>query len=121
MAGIKKIKEGDLWVVDLTLKSYEQKPVGHEQGYQRPCIVLVQNKFAQISTVIPLTTSQQVSRFPHTYLIRASSKNGLKKDSVAMIFQLRGISEKRFLSKIGTLEKKNRDKIYSLLGNYFGI
>ena len=116
-----RINNGDFWIVNLTIKTHEKSPVGHEQGFMRPCLVLVHNKFAQLSTVIPVTGNSDALRFPHTYLIKKTKKNGLKSDSVAMIFHLRSLSEKRFLNKLGTIDKKDLDLIRNVILNYLNL
>jgi mRNA-degrading endonuclease toxin of MazEF toxin-antitoxin module len=53
---------------------------------------------AELPTVllIPLTTQQDALRFPGTVLVEAEPGNGLRRPSVALVFQLAAI-DKRFL------------------------
>ena len=121
MAKKKTIQPRDLWIVDLTVKTFEKGPVGHEQGYRRPCLVMVYNKFAELCTVIPLTSQLSATHYPHTYLLKKTNNNGLTLDSVALIFQMRSLSKKRFLNKIGVIDKKDLTSIKHLISNYFQL
>jgi mRNA-degrading endonuclease toxin of MazEF toxin-antitoxin module len=72
---------------------------GRAQAGRRPAIV-VQNSKASDSLptvlLIPLTTQQDALRFPGTILVESDPENGLRKPSVALIFQLTAL-DKRFL------------------------
>lgn len=71
---------------------------GRAQAGRRPAIVA---QAAQASStlptvlLIPLTTQQDALRFPGTVLIEADAASGLRRPSVALVFQLTAI-DKRF-------------------------
>ncbi len=62
-------------------------------------------------TLIPLTTSISTSRFPHTIKIKQSKENGLKKVSIAMVFQIRSLDKRRILHVAGHLEEQYMKEI----------
>jgi mRNA interferase MazF len=77
---------------------------GHEQVGNRPAIIFQSPQFEkQLSTVliIPLTSQLAAQTFSGTFLIPPDGENGLAKDSVALVFQLRAIDKKRLRRKIG--------------------
>lgn len=90
---------------------------GREQRGTRPAIIIA-DADANISVLIPFTTNIQALRFPNTLEIEPNETNGLERRSVALIFQIRAIDEKRIKNKIGRLEEgkmRNMDKILKSL------
>jgi mRNA interferase MazF len=67
--------------------------------------------------VIPLTSNLQALRFPFTVEIKKSKVNGLEKDSIALVFQIQSLDNKRFINKIGVLESSYVSKIDEALKN----
>jgi mRNA-degrading endonuclease toxin of MazEF toxin-antitoxin module len=64
---------------------------GRAQSGRRPAIVLQDAAVsARLPTVLvlPLTTQQDALRFPGTVLVEADAENGLRRASVALVFQL---------------------------------
>ena len=71
---------------------------GRAQAGRRPAIVAqVPHASAALPTVllIPLTSQQDALRFPGTVLVEPDAVNGLRRPSVALVFQLTAI-DKRF-------------------------
>jgi len=91
------MKRGEIWLVDLPSSD------GHEQTGMRPVIILVETE-VNIAIIIPLTSTIQALRFPHTFEIKPSELNGLTYISVALIFQIRAIDKARLKKKIGSVE-----------------
>ena len=74
---------------------------GHAQAGRRPAIVVQgADASAALPTVllIPLTTQQDALRFPGTVLVEADAENGLRRASVALVFQLT-VVDSRFVSE----------------------
>lgn len=73
---------------------------GRAQAGRRPSIVAqVSPVSAALPTVllIPLTSQQDALRFPGSVLVEPDASNGLRRPSVALVFQLTAI-DKRFLA-----------------------
>lgn len=87
---------------------------GHEQTGTRPVIILSDVE-ANIAIVIPFTSNLHALKYPHTIEVSPSESNGLKTDSVALIFQLRAIDKKRIKDKIGALENENVIKVDKMI------
>lgn len=88
--------------------------VGSEQGGIRPVLVVqnnVGNLHSQTTIVMPLTTKiyKNPNQPTHT-LIRKSVDNGLERDSIVLGEQMRVISSKRIIYKIGTITDENEKK-----------
>ncbi len=92
------MKSGDLWLVNIPELGT------HEQSGVRPAVVIARVT-KTIATIIPCTTNRRALRFPFTYQIEPSKRNGLKETSVALIFHLRAIDISYFSEKLGELEK----------------
>ena len=113
------INKGDIWLVQLSHTKTDY--IEHEMMDKRPCIVLKVNKFVNISTIIPLTSNLQVGKFHHTCTINPSQKNGLTKKSIAMLYQIRSLSHKRFIKKWGKIDDDDLKRIKNILIDYFNL
>ena len=101
------MKKSEIWLVELPSAD------GREQIGTRPALVLKETE-VNIAIIVPLTSNLQALRFPHTFKVNPSKKNGLNAVSVAMVFQIRAIDKKRLRTKIGNLEDsilKESDKL----------
>lgn len=80
--------------------------VGSEQGKIRYAVV-IQNNIGNIHSsttiVIPFTHVQKGLHIPTHALIRKTNENGLKVDSMLLGEQMRVISEKRIIEKVGRI------------------
>jgi mRNA interferase MazF len=111
---VARILRGDVLWADLN-------PVrGHEQGGQRPVVVISHDVFnARSGTVIALAITSQVQRagFPLTLEI-ASAK--LPKRSWVKISQVRTLSVDRLGQKIGRLAEDELDQLIAGLNEIVG-
>lgn len=108
------MKKGEIWILNLPFGD------GREQSGIRPCLVMGDTKVGMILT-IPLTSSIQALRFPYTLEIKKSQKNGLDKDSIAMIFQIQSLDRKRFVKKIGELEEVKLNEVNGMLRSLLNL
>lgn len=95
-----------------------QSIIGHEQGATRPCVIMKVLPAVQLATVIPLTRTLSILRFPYTLEIQPSTQNGLSSTSIAMIFQIRSVNFHRFRSKYGILENDEFTDIQNLISDF---
>ena len=116
---LEKMKPGEVWWVELSISSTDS--IGHEQGKIRPCVIIVNNPHIQMTTIIPLTSKLRAKDFPDTYLLKKNSQNGLKNDSIALIFQLRSLSYERYQDKTGVVDHKDLANIKELIKDYFKL
>jgi mRNA-degrading endonuclease toxin of MazEF toxin-antitoxin module len=87
---------------------------GHEQRGRRPALIWQDtDRFPKLPTVlmIPLTSQLETIRFGGTVLIHSSISNGLKANSVALVFQLGACDIRRFESRMGKLSKSDLAKV----------
>ncbi|MEK6842806.1 MAG: type II toxin-antitoxin system PemK/MazF family toxin [Nanoarchaeota archaeon] len=104
------MKKGEIWYAEIP------KSNGYEQSGLRPVIILSETE-ANTVIIIPFTSNFQSLKYLSTIEIKSSKINGLKANSVALIFQIRAIDKKRLNSKIGALESKELKEIDNILKN----
>ena len=101
------IKKGDLYFADLS-------PVmGSEQGGVRPVLVVqndVGNKYSPTIIVAAITSRQNKADLP-THVAIEAEENGLTKNSVVLLEQLRSIDKRRLKDKVCHLDDAMLDKV----------
>ena len=108
------MKKGEIWSVEIPVSN------GHEQSGLRPVIIFSEVE-ANIVIIIPLTSSLQALKYPNTIEVNPTYTNGLKTNSVALVFQLRAIDKKRMKNRIGTIENKLLEEINQMIKNMLYI
>ena len=106
------IKRGDVYLINL------DPVIGSEQGKTRPCLIIqnnIGNKYSQ-NTIIASITSKIDKEYPFLVKIDKGVAN-LPKDSFVQLDQIRTISVKRIIKKIGVLPKDIMLKIDVALKN----
>ena len=79
---------------------------GHAQSGRRPAIIVQsQRSLDRIPTVlvIPLTSQLDALRFPGTVLVEADAQNGLRRASVALVFQMTALDQRYLKDLLGTV------------------
>lgn len=103
------LPRAEVWTIDLSDSR------GHEQKGNRPGILWRDLDHVKMAIVIPCTTTQDATKFPHTHLISSTPKNGLSEDSIAMIFQIVSIDKKRLIKRLGELDAEDIASIGAIL------
>jgi len=104
------MKRGEIWQIKIPELN------GREQQGFRPAIVI--NKGWNKTTIIPLTSKGKASKYPFTKKITPDKENNLHQESIALIFHIRSLDEKRFIKKIGKLSLEDLNPIEEILSNY---
>ena len=104
---------------DIVMVDFGDNVIGSEQGYTRPALIVQNNQgnsFSSCTIVIPFTHIIKGLHIPTHTLIKRSKENGLKVNSILLGEQIRVISEKRIIEKIGSItnehEKNEIRRIY---------
>ena len=104
--------KGEIINVDLGAPPKEIK--GHEQGFERPCIVIKSFNNLELAIIIPLTSkTPPYSLFSIVKIDKGTA--GLTADSYALCHQIRTISFDRIISKRARLSEKDVLKIQAVL------
>lgn len=111
------VKRGDIYYADLS------PVVGSEQGGMRP-VVIVQNdlgnKHSPTVIAAAITSKTTKNKLP-THIEVVASKNGLSRDSVILLEQVRTIDKKRLKEKMGHLEDEVMEKVNNAITISLGL
>ncbi|MBN2023065.1 MAG: type II toxin-antitoxin system PemK/MazF family toxin [Pirellulales bacterium] len=101
-------KRGEVWDVDF------DPPQGAEIGKTRPAIVISEDVIGRLPLriVVPVTDWKAAyANWPWFVHLVPSSTNGLSKESGADAFQVKSVSERRFVRRRGVLVAASVDDI----------
>ena len=102
------MKQGEIWLISL------DPTIGAEIKKTRPAVVVNDNSLGKLplKIVVPITDWKDRYEIAHWMIkIEPNLKNGLKKDSTADCFQVRSLSQERFVKKIGNISGIVMDEI----------
>ena len=108
---------GDIYWVELPPTN------GHEQAGRRPAVVLQDEIYGgqlPLVLVVPLTGAIAATRFAGTVKIAPTQQNGLRQESVALVFQLRAIDRQRLRDRVGSLSPEDLVAVFNMLDNLMG-
>lgn len=111
------IKKGDIFFADLN------QSLGSEQSGSRPVLVIQNNKGNKHSPTIitaPMT-SHRKNNLPTHVIIKSNECQGLKKDSVVLLEQIRTIDKRRLKFKLGSIGPNLISQIDKALGVSLGL
>jgi mRNA interferase MazF len=104
---VKQINQGDIYLANLN-------PVkGHEQAGLRPVLVLqnnILNRNLNTIVIAPITSNLEAKGLMTTYFL-SGKESGLKKDSVALLYQIRTIDKTPLKKEVGHISKKDFSQI----------
>ena len=96
-------KRGEIWYINF------DPTIGSEIRKKRTAVVINVDSVGRLplKIVIPITSwKDKYIVFPWFVKLAPNSRNGLKKISGADTFQIKSVSEERFLNKIGLLDEE---------------
>ena len=109
---------------DIVMVDFGTDTIGSEQGLTRPALIIqndVGNSFSSCTIIMPISHVLKGLHIPTHTIIRKSKDNGLNVDSVLLGEQMRVISEKRIIKKIGTVtDEIERNEIRRVYEANFG-
>ena len=108
------MRVGDLYWVELRASG------GRAQAGRRPAIILQQTSNLPTVLVVPITSQQDALRFPGTVLIESTKENGLRHDSVALVFQLTAIDIRHVTNHLGVASQEVMENIWQALDDLTG-
>lgn len=112
---MKEIKRNEIYYADLS------PIVGSEQGGLRPVLILqnnMGNRYSPTTIIAAITSKQEKRKLPTHVNVRAE---GLPKDSIVLLEQIRTIDKLRLTEYICRLDKKTIDEIDCAIVVSFGI
>jgi len=112
----KSILRGDLYYADLN------PVVGSEQGGIRPVLIIqndIGNKHSPTIIVAAITSKAMKTTLPTHCLLNA--QNGLDRDSVALLEQIRTIDKRRLKDYVGALDQDDMRSVDRALAVSVGL
>jgi mRNA interferase MazF len=111
-----KTSRGEVWLTEYG------KPVGREQGYSRPAVILsgslLDTHRMGLAVALPLTSRRR--DWP-SHIEIAPGNSGLRERSWAMAEQVRSISTTRLRHRLGTIELRELDYISDVLAELLAM
>jgi len=112
------MKQGEIWLINL------DPTIGAEIKKIRPAIVVNDNSLGKLplKIIVPLTDWKETFAIaPWMVHIIPNAVNRLSKESAADCFQVRSISDERFVKKIGHVSIINLEEVKESLSRVFSI
>ena len=112
------MKQKEIWWLNL------DPTEGAEIRKKRPCVIVSDDSMGilPLKIIVPITDFKtRYASIPWMVVLKADSINQLTKDSVIDVFQIRCVSEARFISKIGTITDLQLDAIKKALKVVFNL
>jgi mRNA interferase MazF len=112
------MKQGEIWLINL------DPTIGAEIKKIRPAVIVNDNLLGKLplKIIVPITDwKDKYSIAPWMIKIDPDRKNHLSKISAADCFQVRSVSEQRFVSKLGNVSIESLDEIKTGLSRVFSI
>ncbi len=86
---------------------------GRAQAGRRPAIIVQGIKSLPTTLIVPLTSQLDALRFIGTVLVEADSTNGLRRASVALVFQLTAVDNHSIADRLGTVSSETLKEIWT--------
>jgi len=102
------MRQGDIWLINL------DPTIGAEIKKTRPVVVVSDDSLGKLPLKVVVPITDWKSRYeiaPWMIKIAPAIKNGLRKDSAADCFQVRSVSQERFVNKLGNVSVIIMDEI----------
>jgi len=113
-----QVKRGDIHYADL------DPVVGRETGKTRPVLV-IQNDIGNMhspTTIVAVITKYSEKKASYPICVAIKKDNGLKKDSVVNLSQIRTIDKKRLITpKLATLSNDSMENVDDALKNSLAL
>ncbi|MEG4939955.1 type II toxin-antitoxin system PemK/MazF family toxin [Microcoleus sp. F4-D5] len=106
------MRKGEIWLVRL------DPTVGDEIGKTRPVAVVSDDEVGilRLKVIVPITAWNDLfSPLDWMVQLEPTSENGLAKLSAADAFQVRSVSQQRFVRQLGTLSETIKEEIAEAL------
>ena len=111
------VRRGDIFYADLS------PVVGSEQGGIRPVLIVqndVGNKYSPTVIAAAITSRTGKAHLP-THIEVFAEQNGLAKNSVILLEQIRTIDKKRLKEKMGHLKDETMEEVNKAIHISFGL
>ena len=111
------VRRGDIYYADLS------PVVGSEQGGLRPVLIVqndVGNRYSPTVIAAAITSRMGKAKLP-THIDIYASREGLQKDSVVLLEQIRTLDKRRLREKMGHLDDDVMNRVNNAISVSFGL
>lgn len=111
------VKRGDIYYADLS------PVVGSEQGGVRPVVIVqndIGNKHSPTVICAAITSRTNKTKLP-THIEVCAEKEGLNRNSVILLEQIRTLDKRRLKEKMGHLRSETMEKVNEAINISFGL
>lgn len=112
------MKQGEIWLINL------DPTVGAEIKKTRPAVIVNDNTLWKLplKIIVPITDwKDRYEIAPWMTKLEPDNENGLSKPSAADSFQIRSVSQERFVKQLGTVPEAIMDEIRTGLAKVLSI
>ena len=112
------MKQNEIWLIDL------DPTKGSEIRKPRPAVIVNDNSLGRLPLriIVPITDwNERYSYALWMIKLLPSPMNGLTKDSAVDCFQIRSVSETRFIRKLGQVDEYSMESIREALSKLLTI
>lgn len=112
------MRRGEVWLINL------DPTIGAEIKKTRPAVIVNDDAVGvlPLRVIVPLTDwKQRYSNAPWMVQINAEKTNGFSKAAAADAFQVRSVSQQRFIRKVGELPQSQMQSIGNALAVVLSI
>lgn len=112
------MRRGDIWLINL------DPTVGAEIKKTRPAVIVNDDAIGilPLKIIVPITEwKDRYAIAPWMVRLNPDAENGLDKPSVADTFQVRSLSQARFVQKLGKLSEASMEEITKALALVLSI
>ena len=106
------MRRGEIWIINLS------PTLGAEMQKTRPAVIVNDDEVGilPLKVIVPITDwKDRYAQAPWMVRLEPTSENGLSKTSTADAFQVRSVSEQRFVSRLGNLSPDNMETVGNAL------
>ena len=106
------MRRGEIWLINLS------PTLGAEMQKTRPAVIVNDDEVGilPLKVIVPITDwKDRYAQAPWMVRLEPTSENGLSKTSTADAFQVRSVSEQRFVSRLGNLSPDNMETVGNAL------
>ncbi|HIW15379.1 MAG TPA: type II toxin-antitoxin system PemK/MazF family toxin [Firmicutes bacterium] len=111
------VHRGEIYYADLS------PVVGSEQGGVRPVLIVqneVGNRFSPTVIAAAITSQQEKADLP-THIRVQANHNGLQKDSIVLLEQIRTLDKRRLRERMGRLSEHDMSQVDEAISVSFGL
>lgn len=110
--------KGEVWLINLA------PTIGSEIKKTRPAIIVNENAVGRLPlrVIVPITDwKERYAIAPWMVKMEPDTTNGLSKASAVDTFQVRSVSQQRFVRKLGKVPDETMESIIQALATVLGI